>query len=304
MQPLTPKDFEACSYLGEAPLSEASEFARVPKYGGTGMVTYEGKLYVGSWNGVYVFSLPHLSFETFISNRLMQDIHGIHVDHRGIFTTLTGQDTLVLTGFDGQILDAVTVRSDLSLIRNDELQKTDWRFFGKQHRGSTGVFHFNHINATGKKILLTSRNTSSIVEITMDKNSGQLISFPFTAPVLLHDGEIHEEHYYFTSIDGRLFKCIPSRNGASGSCEQLDIGRVLGRVPNWCRGLRLSADNKRISALIDGRYGTGAPSIVELTNDFSKPQVINLGKIGGDSWASGLPLKYFTGFDLVKLSET
>jgi len=185
-----------------------------------------------------------------------------------VFTTLTGQDTLVLTGFDEKILDAVTVRSDLSLIRNDELQKKDWRFFGKQHRGSTGTFHFNHINAIGEKILLTSRNTSSIVEITIDQTRGQPISFPFSAPVLLHDGEIHEEHYYFTSINGRLYKCVPSRNGASGSCEQLDIGRVLGRVPNWCRGLRLSADNKRLSALIDGRYGTGAPSIVELTNDF------------------------------------
>lgn len=60
MQPLTPKDFEACRYHGEAPLSDASEFAREPKYGGTGMAAYEGKLYVGSWNGVYVFSLPYL----------------------------------------------------------------------------------------------------------------------------------------------------------------------------------------------------------------------------------------------------
>ena len=108
---------------GNMPLQSAEDFKKLPRFGLTGLVQYKNYLYAGSWNGVYEISKYDLSLKRIITNNMMNDMHGIWVDENFIITILTGKDTIVLSDFNGKIIDHFTIANDLTVFKNPDLEK-------------------------------------------------------------------------------------------------------------------------------------------------------------------------------------
>ena len=86
-----------------------------------------------------------LNLKQLFSNKLMSDIHGIHVTKGYIISVLTCKDTVVFTDFEeGNIINHFTINKNLKIIKNKKLEKIDWRFISQALRRIYWFFfHFN-----------------------------------------------------------------------------------------------------------------------------------------------------------------
>lgn len=317
--PRTPKDFRAGDFelLGEMPIGNNAEFKKLPRFGLTGLTHFGGKIFAGSWNAVYQVDPATGALEKLISNRLMNDLHGIAAGDLGLVTVLTGMDTVVISSFEGEVLETLTIMRDLTVNRSFSHKEIDWRFVGKQFRGSTGVWHFNHVEIVGKSLYLTSRNASSIVVVDLETYSAYLLSISHLTPVLIHDGVHFSNEIYFTSVDGKVLiaakwdeasfesgavehgaKHAPFNRGYVSRALRLSDSQ-FGREPNWCRGIAVT--DQSIFVTVDGRYGSDLSfGIVDLDHqgNFREEIRIAWGEIGSES-----NLRYVTGFDLLREKE-
>lgn len=317
--PRTPTDFRNGSFelVGEMPLETEVEFSRLPRFGLTGLSHFEGKIFAGSWNAVYQINPMSGALEKLISNRFMNDLHGIAVGNLGIVTVLTGFDTVVISDFEGRVIQTLTINNDLTVDRDFPHDSIDWRFVGKQFRGSTGVWHFNNVEIVGTSIHLTSRNASSVVVVELGARLAYLSSISHLTPVLIHDGVRYGKQIFFTSVDGKvliaanwdeaLFESGAVETGARDAPFRRGlISRVLrlsdsdfGREPNWCRGI--AVDDESIIVTVDGRYGSDLSfGVVEIDHKGTFREEVRLpwSDIGSES-----QLRYVTGFDVLLEKE-
>ena len=253
---------------GDLPFQNAKDFEKLPRFGFTGLAQYNDNLYAGSWNGVYEISKNDFSLKRIISNNLMNDMHGICVDEKFIITILTGKDTIVFSDFNGRIINHFTIANDLSVFRNIDLEKIDWRFISKQFRGATGIWHFNYVQIYGDEIWLTSRNLGAIIVVNIKTLKAHIRTMNQKTTTQLHDGLFYNNEYYFTSIDGKIIIASEEKNSKFDPREKFDgtekFSRDLlcelirlentefGKEPNWCRGIACNKDE--IYVTIDGRY--------------------------------------------------
>ena len=313
--PRTPRDFRAGDFelMGEMPLGNSADFKGLPRFGLTGLTHYGGKIFAGSWNAVYQIDPATGALEKLISNRLMNDLHGIAAGDIGLVTVLTGMDTVVVSSFEGEVIETLTILPDLTVNRSFPHNEIDWRFVGKQFRGSTGVWHFNHVEIVGETLYLTSRNASSIVVVDLTTYSTYLLTISHLTPVLIHDGVHFGREIFFTSVDGKILisaewdkasfesgavesgaKHAPFNRGYISRSLRLSDSQ-FGREPNWCRGIAVT--DQSILVTVDGRYGTDLSfGIVDLDHqgNFREEIRIAWGEIGSES-----NLRYVTGFDLL-----
>lgn len=271
-----------------------------PKYGITGFKHYDGKYYAATWNGIYVLDKDLFPIN-FVSNKLMCDPHGLFVDKEGIWTALTGKDTLVLTDFDGRILNYATINPDLSLTYDKSLEETDWRFITKEKRGSTGWWHFNSIQKYGDEILLLSRNASCFVSINLKSDKARLRLMNLREVNLLHDGYVFDGKFTFTSIDGGIILAKEVDEKEKGKfnydldtehtllSQKLDNGTRT--FVNWCRGIYKFGDI--FYTTLNGRYDSDEGFILgAVKEDFKEAK-----------WIARIvdchkELKYTTGFSV------
>jgi hypothetical protein len=313
--PRNPAEFNKTSLpiKGEMPLGSAKNFEALPRFGFTGLSIENDYLYCGSWNGVYRINKNTYQCESFVTHRLMNDLHGICAHEGIIYTMLTGKDTVVATSLEGDILETFTVHNDMGVIKDDPgLLEYDWRFMSKQFRGATGVFHFNHVQIKGREIWLTSRNLGCFVVVDMDSGKAHLRTINQKTVVLLHDGIYKNGAYYFTSIDGKIL--ISSDAEAHNPRENFDevvlfnrdlnskVIRLeeteLGRQPNWCRGIDVKGHE--IATTIDGLYGSDLS--FKLLTITEEGKVKFLKEIRWEEIGDISNLRYVTGFDVKFIS--
>ena len=312
--PRAPEDFHDLSSMirGALPSSEQPSFKRLPRFGLTGLSVAGDRVYAGSWNGVYVIRRSDLALEGIISHEMMSDMHGIWAAPDHVITVLTPRDTVVITDPDGQVIEHFRIYSDLTVQKDEGAEGVDWRFVGKQFRGSTGYWHFNHVQRIGDEIWLTSRNANCFVVVDPLRRRARLRLMNLCTPALLHDGCLIDGRFYFTSIDGKIIIASPNAD-AEHTHQELDrveapgvylrdlVSRLirleetsLGREPNWCRGI--AASSGVIQVTIDGRYDTDLSfGLLALTEAGEVLRNVRY------RWAeAGDPtaLRYVTGFDV------
>lgn len=298
---------------GSMPLASAQEFQRLPRFGLTGLAEDGEYLFAGSWNGVYVISKSDYKLERFVTNNLMNDMHGIWVDSEYIVTILTGKDTVVISNHDGVVINHFTISKDLSIYADINIEEMDWRFLSKQFRGATGIWHFNYVQKFGDEIWLTSRNISAFIIVNIKTRNAYIRSINHKTPVLLHDGVRYNGEYYFTSIDGKIVVASEASSASFDTRERIDnigcfsrdmISWVIrldetefGREPNWCRGIEC-IDNV-MYVTVDGRYDTDL-SFGLLGLKRSGERVFER-RLHWRDIGSEKDLRYVTGFDVIAL---
>ena len=284
--------------IGQMPDESLQDFEILPRFGLTGLTQDDDRLYAGSWNGVYMIRKKDFFLEGILSHKLICDTHGICLGNDMIITLLTCKDTVVLSSKEGELIDHFTVKADLSLERDDTLLDVDWRFISKQKRGSVGLFHFNYAKKYGDELYLTSRNLSCFVVIDLKKRVARLRPVSFKYPNLIHDGLLHDNKFYFTSIDGQVHI---TKEGDPNSLYTSDLQEEnikLKRFPNWTRGLEVVGDS--IYVTIDGRYGADLGfgiQKIDMKGKYMGEIKIDISKIEYPSLIS-----YMTGFDIIGLS--
>jgi len=311
--PRNPNDFENYKDLivGPKPLDNSKRFKKLPRFGFTGLTKHDNKFYAGSWNSVYEIDCVTKTLKRIISNNLMSDLHGICVTNEGIISVLTGKDTVVITDFDGALIDYLTIKGDLSVIRDDNIINIDWRFISKQFRGSSGYWHFNYIQRFDDEIWLTSRNTSSFVIVDIKRKKAYMKTMNLSTPNLLHDGLKYNDKFYFTSVDGKIIIAEESRGiRKTPSGEVLDIQLYnrsfvnslirlneteLKREPNWCRGI--ACWDEYMYVAIDGRYDSDLSFRVLCLNGEGK--VFENHRLKWSEISDEKDLRYVTGFDII-----
>jgi len=313
--PRNVSDFELHKNLvsGEMPLPHTPDFKKLPRFGLTGLRNVGDYLYAGSWNGVYEISKSDFTLNRIISNRLMNDMHDIWVDDEYIVTVLTGKDTVVLSDFNGNVVNHFSIANDLSVVKNTEIEHIDWRFLSKQSRGATGLWHFNYVQRFDKEIWLTSRNLNAVIVINYHTKKAHLRTMNHKTTVCLHDGTLHGGQYYFTSIDGKIIiatEASKSKFNPREQCEDVKLftrdmlcelirleETEFGRQPNWCRGIACHGDIMYVT--VDGRYDTDLSFGVlglKRTGEMTMQSRLRWKDVGSEK-----DLRYVTGFDVVTI---
>ena len=311
--PRNVEEFDDLEYqiIGEMPLSSAVNFNTLPRFGLTGLWCTRKNIFAGSWNGIYKLRKEDLSVEAFITNRLMNDLHGIFVNESFIISVLTGKDTIVLSDHHGKIKKTIRINQDLSLnYDEDELLEHDWRFLSKQFRGATGYFHINYVQLFGDTLWLTSRNIGAFIVLRIGDYRAKLRTINHKTPVCLHDGILADNEFLFTSIDGKILLVSDPRKTGYNPREKMDnlefferdlVSEVirlneteLNYYPNWCRGIVKT--KKGYAVTIDGRYDTDLSfKILEIDKCGG---IIALDRIEWAAITEESDVRYVTGFDI------
>lgn len=314
--PRNPSDFYELEGIisGCLPMNGAESFKKLPRFGFTGLSKFRDNYYAGSWNGVYEIDGRTFELKKIITNQMMGDLHGIQVDNDGLLTVLTSQDTVVLSDFDGNVVSHFTVHPDLSIETCVDYENTDWRFVGKQFRGTCGYWHFNYVQKVGDEIWLTSRTANCFVAVDMKTKKAKLRLMNACTPLLLHDGLQHDGSFYFTSIDGKIVSAHKWVEGEELDMDQVENPHIyhkdlvtklirlnqtgFGREPNWCRGIDVHDDTAFVT--VDGCYGTelsfGLIAVdvkAESDNALHFEKRLKWKDIGDEKM-----LRYVTGFDV------
>lgn len=319
--PRNPSDFNEVGHLlkGKMPLPDATDFERLPRFGLSGMTLVDGTVYAGSWNALYQIDPQTFRVLGIISHPLVCDAHGIAGDERFLVSVLTCKDTVVLTDFEGNVIDYFTIMQDLTVMKESGIEEVDWRFVSKQYRGSCGFWHFNFVQLFGDEVWLTSRNASCFVILNLKTLKVHLRLINHRTPNLIHDGKKKGKRYYFTSVDGKVIIAENSEFSEmlTDSDEQyldninlyhrdlvqktirLDDSSSLGREPNWCRGIEVV--NDIIYVTIDGAYGSelsfGLLGILE------SGKVVFEKRLNWSDFGDENELRYMSGFDVMNLDK-
>lgn len=310
--PRNVSDFSKLSGLfsGQMPLTGTKDFKKLPRFGLTGLVEHGDFLYAGSWNGVYEIKKSDFSLTRIITNALMNDMHGICVADECIVTVLTGKDAVVISDFDGKVIDHFSIAADLSLFKDVNLEDVDWRFVSKQFRGATGLWHINYVQKFGDEIWLTARNLGAFIVVNLKSRKTHLRTMNQKTAVLLHDGILHNSEYYFTSIDGKIIIAADTQHARTNPREEIEgvenfsrdliceLIRLkdteLDREPNWCRGI--ACHDNRMYVTIDGLYDTDLSfGLLGLSRDGKKHMEERL---RWEDIGQTEQLRYVTGFDV------
>ncbi len=264
-------------FVGEFPKKDESiHFKKLPRFGMMGLSVDEHSIYAATWNGIYCIDKKTFKEKSFISNRLINDPHGIVVKDGILYSVLTSLDLVVLTDVaSGKVIDFFSINRNLSITRDNSILDFDWRFITKQQRGAVGFWHFNNIRIEDNILFLTSRLTSSILEVNLKTNEVNIRTVCWDTPVMIHDGELDSDNnIVFTSVDGKILICNTAEkltqgiNGISNNHfhhlmkrdlvnVSIRIGNIRKKEVNWCRGIE--DDGLNYITTTEGRYDQKQP---------------------------------------------
>lgn len=310
--PRTPGDFNNIKFSGAKPFKDAKSFSKMPRYGFTGLSKNKTSIFCGSWNSIFEIDIKTYELKNIITNNLMNNLHGICVDKKKLFFTLSSNDTVVICNLKGKIIDYFSITRDLNVIQDKSILKKDWRFESKQQTGSTGYFHFNYVTKIKNTLWLTSRNLNCFILVNLKKKKASLKTMNLSTPALIHDGVHYKGQIFLTSIDGKIIVANEANNKVIQQNRHklknlnyynrdlitkiIRLSNILKREPNWCRGIKII--NQKAYVLIDGRYDTQLKfSLLKL--DMNKQKMISIRNFNWKTVASIKSLRYCTGFDLL-----
>ena len=315
---------KTCKYIGEMPLSKAVERfgSRLPRYGTTGLTRISCKEFIAAtWNGFYVLreEINKAAIESFISNRFINDPHGIDYKDGMIYSVSTSFEGLIITNkSSGLAHKVIQIKRDLEVLNiREKYGDYDWRFIGKQKRGASGYWHFNNVRVDrdSNKVYLTSRNANCLVEVDIETEKAQLRMVNWDTPVMLHDGEIStDDNILFTSVDGKILICnspdrintdlkhreeegIHSLMNRDLVNQSIRIGKILNREINWCRGIADSREH--YFTTIDGRYDQNKSYFEVIAINKKTKNISGSVQISYDLLPFSSEIRAMTGFSII-----
>jgi hypothetical protein len=191
-------------------------------------------LYACTSTEVLVFGLPEFRRTAYVSLPCFNDLHHVTPSSDGaLLAANTGLDMVVKFTCRGELLDAWNVLQESPWSRFSA--STDYRKVEttKPHRS-----HPNYVFELGGQLWVTRFRQCDAICLSDD---GKRIAIPAQFP---HDGLLHGEQIYFTSVDGK----VVTADSRTLKVERIvDLQEISGgeSLLGWCRGL-LVVDTNRV----------------------------------------------------------
>jgi len=192
----------------------------------------DGLLYLCTQTEVMVYRPPTFQMLTYISLPMFNDVHHVRPTPDGnLLVANTGLDTVVELTLAGDVVKIWNVLGEDPWARFS--RETDYRMVKttKPH-----LAHPNHVFYIGDEPWSTrfeQRDAVSLVDPTRRIDIGL---------ERIHDGEVHDGHVYFTTVDGNV---VIADTATLKVVEVIDLTKLhpADMLLGWARGL-----------YVDGRY--------------------------------------------------
>jgi hypothetical protein len=221
--------------------------------GTRGVSAHGGRLAVVNTERLFVFDTAWRLVSDF-TNPLMSDVHDVLAEERGVWVAATGCDTLILIGWDGEIVEAITFRDDQVLLRELGFPERYVRPLdeGLDYRdphlaaGHYNALHVNSLGSSREGLLMSfgrivsprhgpgAKLTSAIVSLADSPSDGRRWS-------ILHQPEGVDDPSHNVAEDGRRLIYSHSTRGCVVVWDR-DLRAELTAVtvpgdPAFARGL-------------------------------------------------------------------
>jgi hypothetical protein len=234
-------DFHGFERRLKIPTPTANPNGERIKTGLRGISIYKGIIYLASWNTVHRIQSASFSYLDSFSHPLMADLHGIHVDDKGIYASSSLIDALLAFDFEfklNQVFQISQTKLYPPSLRSPVDLNQDYRLRGKEFAGFRS-FHANHVTAfDDKHLLLTGRgdqvNNGRVLKVNRDFSDFKIWKKGLLGP---HDGLwLSDGRFATTETEGSSIAVIEP-NGLFGPRLQsrLKLPRTIEKY--WTRGL-------------------------------------------------------------------
>jgi hypothetical protein len=266
---LVETDFSGFMRTLRIPTPTDSSFDERIKPGLRGISAWGGQLYVASWNTISVIDYNSFEIVGTFTHPLMADLHGIHVDQRGIVATSSLIDSVLFFDADRR-LERVRAFSDTTFYPQKlrlELDTTqDYRYRGKTFSGFK-EYHANHVTPLDDQSYLVTgrgRRKRGGYIARVDRATGRYRTW---AKGLLgpHDGLFVEPGLFaVTETDSSTVALIRDR-GVLGRKIIRRLELPTGAKRFWTRGLAMGPQQHLLVGQSVWSGDEGQAYVVEIT---------------------------------------
>jgi len=268
------------------------------KPGLRGLFVYEDKIYVSTTNKVIAIDPKSFKAINEYSHKWMSDLHGIYVNHDGIWVTSSLLDAAILYDFDCRPRNALWFSETFLYKERLQVDKAvDWRLRGKYFRGFR-QFHANHIELKNGQVCITGRgkkNNGRIIRIEknhflkkehiLDKDINLFAKGLHGA----HDGIWHNGLFWITESAGSTIAAINQKGKIvyrkkikKEEGEKVTYGSIKERISTNIRKLLLNMPGKKIALWTRGMCFTNTHIFVGQStwsgDSYAKARVIKIEK--------------------------
>ena len=189
-----------------------------------------GRLYTCTETEVLVYELPLFELAHHVSLPLFNDVHHARPTPTGnIAVANAGLEMVVEITPNGQVVNLWNVLGEdpwLRFNRDEDYRKVST----KPHHA-----HPNFVFYIGTELWATRFHQGDAISLEQPERSIQVSS------ERIHDGVVHENRIYFTSVDGKV---IIADAGSLQIVETIDLTALAEdrAVLGWCRGIFIDGD--------------------------------------------------------------
>jgi hypothetical protein len=192
-----------------------------------------GKFYTCTSTEVMVYAVPDFRLLHYVSLPCFNDLHHVLPTPQGtLLVVTTGLDMVVEVSTDGKLLREWSVLDDeepwARFSRDIDYRRIPTT---KPHR-----CHPNHVFLLGDEVWVTRLHQRDAISLT---RPGRRINVEVQRP---HDGHIHGDSIYFTTVDGHIVIANGKTLGIEKVHDLNAMSRHSGQPLGWCRGLALLDD--------------------------------------------------------------
>lgn len=199
------------------------------------------RLYLCTQTEVLVYRLPDFVLEQYVSLPCFNDLHHVTPTNRDtILAVVTGLDLVVEIDRDGNVTEEWSVLGTDTWTQFS--RAIDYR---KVPTTQPHAAHPNYAFMLGDEVWATRCDLKDAVCLTHDQKRIDLSGAGFQESVMVHDGLLHGDRLYFTSVNGTVLVADPK------SCQVIDVIDLRDIVRSdyplgWCRGVEVLDDERMI----------------------------------------------------------
>lgn len=265
------------SYICKFTWPPQSKTIKVSSFIGDGRISglskHNHKLITCCGSAITSFNLKNYKYSRpLFTNRLLNQLHSVFVEHNIIYVCSTGLDLLLKFDDSGKLLGGWNPKfnKNLSVYKN-----RDFRNLYYKNTGFYSQYHINHVLVYQNHIYVLAgmehqyyklnRNFDVMDKIIMRKEEGQI----------LHDGIVQNNHIIFTGSNGYLYKWHLEN-------DKLEILKIANR---WIRGLcsigntflvGKSHDDGQQPSILQINENGKILKIVKLITPMKSPQIFSI----------------------------
>jgi hypothetical protein len=187
----------------------------------------EGKLYVCTSTEVLVYSLPDFRQLHYISLPCFNDLHHVRPSPQGtLLVVSTGLDLVVEVATSGEVIQEWNVLGEDTWTHFSH--DIDYRKVAttKPHRS-----HPNHVFVLDDEIWITRFEQRDAISLTQPEHR---INIAVQRP---HDGYLHGDFIYFTTVDGHVVLANRSTLQVEKIYDLNQMSASPDQILGWCRGV-------------------------------------------------------------------